>query len=409
MKPIVSLLARRFLTGKKRNAFLSFISAISLFGVALGVAALVTVMAVMEGFEAKLRSLITGVNSHITLYSSQQVIRDHAQLAKRIERDFPEITASSPFILSEVMIAHNGKLSGSLIEGVDRPAAMRTTEILNQLSQGEFAPQPATKEAPAGIVLGSVLADNLGAKLGAVITAVSPYFDQGTLEPRQKRFVVTGILSTGMYEYDSKLSLIGLEEARAFFDLPFHSASGFRLKTSDPSTSIQVAGKIRQKLGVPYRSRDWTELNQNLLYAIKLQKVVIFIVLVAIIVVAAFNIMSTLVIMMDEKKREMAILKAIGLGPADSSRVFTIVGAIIGGAGALAGAALGLVLCQILSSTQFVQIPADVYYISYLPVDVRLSTLLFIIFCALLVALLATVYPSWRVAKESPIEGLRYE
>lgn len=408
MKPIVSLLAKRFLTGKKRNAFLSFISLISLFGVALGVAALVTVMGVMEGFESKLRSLITGAHSHVILYSTRQLIRDHEQLKARLEKEYPEIVAISPYVFSEVMIAHEGKIVGSLIEGLDRESAARTTELLKQVSRGDFPVEVANDEIPA-IVLGSVVAEQLGADIGSVVTAVSPYFDSGTLQPRQKKFRVSGILSTGMYEYDSKYSLVTMAEALRFFDLPYKTASAFRIKTKDASKSEKLVKDLNRGLGFPYVARDWTELNHNLLYAIKLQKVVIFIVLVSIIVVAAFNIMSTLVIMMDEKKREMAILKAIGLAPRDSAKVFITVGTIIGGTGAIAGTVLGLILCQVLATTKFVQLPPDVYYISYLPVDIRPWTLIFIVFCALLVALAATIYPAWRVAKDSPIEGLRYE
>jgi lipoprotein-releasing system permease protein len=413
-KSIVVLLSRRFLTGKSKSGFLSFISMISLFGVGLGVAALVTVMAVMEGFETKLHSLITGTHSHIILYSAKNIIREPEQLEKRLMDEFPDIVAVAPYVFSEVMIAHRGKIVGSLIEGIDREGAERTTKVIERISRGKFPEQsraiaPSEEGKLPTIVLGSVVAEELGVEIGTEVSVVSPYFDQGTLEPRARRFLVSGILSTGMYEYDSKYSLIDVKEAVDFFQLPTKSASALRIKTKDPALSARMVPKVKAFLGFPYNVRDWSELNQNLLYAIKLQKAVIFIVLTAIILVAAFNIMSTLVILMDEKKREMAILKAMGLTPRDASRVFLSMGIILGGSGALAGSILGLILCQILSTTQFVRLPPDIYFISYLPVDVRLSTLLFILLCALGVAVLATLYPSWRARMESPIEGLRYE
>ena len=418
LNPIVPLLAKRFLTGKKRNIFLSFISLISLFGVCLGVGALIVVMAVMEGFETKLHSLITGTHSHVILYSAKNVIRDRKQLEARLKKEYPEIEAISGYVFSEVMVAHKGKISGSLIEGLDRESAERTTKVLEHISRGEFpvgaGPKPAAGEAEGErvlptIVLGSVIGEQIGAEIGDQVNVISPYFDNGTLQPRARLFKVSGILSTGMYEYDSKYTLIDQGEAIDFFQLPAKSASALRIKTKDPAKSHILANRLKVFLGFPYMARDWSELNQNLLYAIKLQKMVIFIVLASIIIVAAFNIMSTLVIMMDEKKRDMAILKAMGLAPADAARGFVAVGAIIGGAGAIAGCAIGLILCQILATTRFVQLPPDVYFISYLPVDVRPLTLVFIVFCALGVALAATIYPSWRVRVESPIEGLRYE
>ncbi|RYZ98596.1 MAG: FtsX-like permease family protein, partial [Proteobacteria bacterium] len=181
------------------------------------------------------------------------------------------------------------------------------------------------------------------------------------------------------------------------------------IKTTDADTSREVAGKLEKEMGFPFRARDWTELNRNLLYAVKLQKAVIFVVLTAIILVAAFNIMSTLMMMMSEKKKEMSILKAMGLSPRRSATVFLRVGLLIGLSGAVAGIALGLFLCLVLAKTRFITLPADVYFISFLPVDVRPQTLLLIAACAVVVALIATIYPSYRIAVESPVEGLRYE
>jgi lipoprotein-releasing system permease protein len=220
---------------------------------------------------------------------------------------------------------------------------------------------------------------------------------------------VAGITTTGMYEYDVKYSYIDIVEAREFFKIPLNSASAFKIKTSSANQSFGVARKLEDELGYPYATRDWTELNKNLLYAIKLQKAVIFIVLTAIVLVAAFNIMSTLVMMMSEKKREISILKAMGLKNRDAAAVFISVGAIIGVSGALGGAALGLLIGQVLKHTRFIQLPADVYFISYLPVDMQPTTLGLIMLVSVVIALMATLYPSWTVARESPVEGLRYE
>jgi lipoprotein-releasing system permease protein len=212
-----------------------------------------------------------------------------------------------------------------------------------------------------------------------------------------------------MYEYDSKYSMVSADEARDFFRLPANAASAIKIKTRNANTSKRITDKLERELGYPYRARDWTELNRNLLYAVKLQKAVIFVILTAIIVVAAFNIMSTLMMMMSEKKKEMSILKAMGLSPRRSAEVFLRVGLLIGISGAVAGIALGLLICLVLAKTRFISLPADIYFISYLPVDVQAPTLLLIAACAVVVALLATLYPSYRIARESPVEGLRYE
>lgn len=405
---IVALVAKRFLTGKKRNAFLSFIALVSLFGVCLGVGALTVVMGVMEGFESQLRSIITGTHSHIVLYSSRQIITDPAELEERVRQIAGnEIEAVSPYVFSEVMLAKGARVVGSMMEGVE-DTVVQATDITRHLVKGEM-PTRAEPNVPPTILIGSNLAESLGAQPGDELMVISPFFEKEGMQPRSRKFRVSGILSTGMYEYDSKYSMVHADEARDFFRLPIGAASAMKIKTTNADRSILAVEKLQKELGYPYRTRDWTELNRNLLYAVKLQKAVIFVILTAIILVAAFNIMSTLMMMMSEKKKEMSILKAMGLSPRRSSLIFLRVGLLIGLSGAVAGLALGLFLCLVLAKTRFIHLPADVYFISYLPVEVRPGTLLLIAGCAVVVALLATLYPSYRVAKESPVEGLRYE
>ena len=406
---IVSWLARRFLMGKKRNTFLSFISMVSLFGVCLGVAALTVVMSVMEGFESQLQSIATGSHSHITLLSSRQLILNRYDLEERVRKiGADRIEAVSPIVFSEVMLAMGSRVVGSIMEGVEKDTLKQVTDIEKHLVKGEMPEGGVLGHAPT-IILGSALAEALNAKIGDTISVISPFFDQENMQPRARRFLVSGLINTGMYEYDSKYSMIQGDEARDFFKFPIASAVALRIKTKDASQSVTLARKLQAELGFPYQTKDWTDLNRNLLYAIRLQKSVIFVILTAIVVVAAFNIMSTLMMMMSEKKKEMSILKAMGLSPWNSAKVFVSVGLWIGGSGAALGVALGLLLGFILSKTQFIKLPADIYFISYLPVEVRPFTLLLISFCAIIVAVLATLYPAYRVAKESPVEGLRYE
>jgi lipoprotein-releasing system permease protein len=409
MSPIVATVARRFLTGKKRNAFLSFIAFVSLFGVCLGVAALTVVMGVMEGFETQLRSIITGTHSHIVLYSARQLIPNEVEIEDRLRALAQgKIVALGPYIFSEVMLARGQRVVGSVVEGIENDSALATTDLARNLAEGELPSRAVPGELPK-IVLGGNVAEALGAKLHDEISVISPFFDKDSLQPRSRKFRVGGIVSTGMYEYDSKYSLMDAEEARDFFHIPASTVSAIKIKTSDPAHSHELAALLQKELGYPYRARDWTELNRNLLYAVRLQKGVIFVILTAIILVAAFNIMSTLMMMMSEKKKEMSILKAMGLSRLASSSIFMRVGLLIGLGGAAAGVALGLGICLFLANTRFIRLPADVYFISYLPVDVRPGTLALIAVCAVVVALLATLYPAYRVAVESPVEGLRYE
>lgn len=400
---LVNTVARRFLTGRKHNAFLSFIALVSLFGVCVGVAALTVVMGVMEGFETQLRSIITGTHSHIVLYSARQMIPNQVGMEDRLRQlGGDQIEALGPYIFSEVMLAKGPRVVGSIVEGIDNDSAKKTTDLESHLVQGTL-PEKGT------IVIGGNLAEALGAKLNDEINVISPFFEKESLQPRSRKFKVGGIVSTGMYEYDSKYSLLDADEARDFFRISPSVTSAIKIKTTNPQKSAELAAHIQKELGYPYRARDWTELNRNLLYAVKLQKAVIFVILTAIILVAAFNIMSTLMMMMSEKRKEMSILKAMGLTPRASSGIFMRVGLLIGLSGAATGIALGLVICGILAKTRLIRLPADVYFISYLPVDVRPSTLLLIATCAVVVALAATLYPSYRIAVESPVEGLRYE
>lgn len=405
---IVALVAKRFLTGKKRNTFLSFIAGVSLFGVCVGVAALTVVMGVMEGFESQIRSIVTGTHSHVMLYSGRQIITNRFDLEERVRRIAgDDIEAMSPYIFSEVMLAKGSRVVGSMVEGVEENISAATL-IKEHLVKGVMPEKSILGRTPT-IILGSVIAESLHAEVDDEITMISPFFDKDGMQPRSRKFKVAGILSTGMYDYDSKYSMMDAEEARDFFRLPSAAASAFKIKTKNPDQSRLIADKIEAELGAPFRTKDWTELNRNLLYAIKLQKSVIFIILTAIIVVAAFNIMSTLMMMMSEKKKELSILKAMGLSSRKTSGVFVTVGFLIGTAGAVAGVSLGLLLGFILAKTRFIHLPPDVYFISYLPVDIRPLTLGVISVCALVVALLATLYPAYRVAMESPVEGLRYE
>lgn len=409
MASIVNTVARRFLTGRKSNAFLSFIALVSLFGVCLGVAALTVVMGVMEGFESQLRSIATGTHSHIVLRSAKQMIPNQVELEDRIRAiGGDQILALGPFIFSEVMLAKGPRVVGAMVEGIEEAGAKGTTDIEKHLVQGEMPQRGRGDELPT-ILLGGNIAETLGAKLGDSVNMISPFFDKESLQPRSRKFKVGGIVSTGMYEYDSKYSLMHADEAREFFRIPAAAVSAIKIKTVDAAKSQELAQKLQKELGYPHRAHDWTELNRNLLYAVKLQKTVIFIVLTAIILVAAFNIMSTLMMMMSEKRKEMSILKAMGLSPRKSAGIFLRVGLLIGLSGAAAGLALGLSICLTLAKTRFIKLPSDVYFISFLPVDVRPGTLLLISACAVIVALGATLYPSYRIAVESPVEGLRYE
>ncbi len=406
----VTILARGFLLSKTSDGFLSLISWVSVVGVALGVLALTVVTSVINGFEGELGDAISGLNGDVVLYSRADPVVDPALIRQKIMRALPQTEAISASLITELMAAGPLGTGGVLLEGIDPEAAAKATTLPKRILKGRMP------QADGEIVLAKVLAEKIGATVGNPIRLVIPQVASAGSEgesrslgiPKILEATVVGIASLGMYEYDSKYAFAKIDWSQKIFGLP-NRASTFKLKLprgEDPRAASDLLG---ESFGYPFRSKDWTQLNKNLFYAIKLEKIVISIILLAIVIVAAFNVVSTLMMMIHDKTKEIAILKAMGLRPGQGFRIFALIGLGIGLVGTGAGMGLGLLLNVLLDRTKLIRLPADVYYIEYLPVTMDWNEIAWIGCLALLIILGATIYPAFRVSTQSPMEGIRYD
>jgi lipoprotein-releasing system permease protein len=413
-RPLELYIGLRYTRAKRRNHFISFISLISIMGIALGVAALITVLSVMNGFEQELRTRILGMASHASISGYQQPLVDW-QGSAQLAMQHPQVVGVAPYVAGEVMLTRGSKVSGALVRGIlpEREPAVSTV--------GEHMRAGGLQDLTAGeyrIILGSELAYNLGAHIGDHVTMVTPqanYSPAGVL-PRLRRFQVVGIFEVGMYEYDRGVALVHMEDAARLFKLD-DAVTGVRLKLEDLFQAPRVSRQLADQLGGNLRVEDWTRQHANFFRAVQTEKRVMFVILTLIVAVAAFNIVSTLVMVVTDKQADIAILRTLGATPAAILRIFMIQGAMIGmlgtALGVVGGVALALNVETIVPAieqafgVQFM--PADVYYISDLPSRLDLSDVWRIGVVAFLLSFLATWYPAWRASKTQPAEALRNE
>ncbi len=400
--------ALRYFKSKKRHSSISINTLISIAGVALGVMTLITVLAVMSGFHEDLQTKILGVNPHIVLLSYKGRIRDHSSIMKKIS-GIDGVSDSAPFLYGQVMLRSGDRAQGTIVRGIDPLIGTGTTDILKHLKVGSVDDLKTGTPKP-GIIIGRELLRNLGAYVGDEIDMISPLAEMGPLGmmPKMKKFRVIGYFEAGMYEYDSGLVFINLQDAQRFFKYD-GAVTGIEIKIDDPYNAAAVADRIEREFGVPYYARDWMQMNRNLFSALKLEKIVMFIILTLIILVASFNIISSLIMIVIEKGREIAIMKTMGATNRGIMSIFMLHGLIIGVAGTAIGVAGGYGLCMILKTYKFITLPADVYYLSYLPVKMSLFDFTVVPLSAILITFMATLYPSWQAAKLDPVEPLRYE
>lgn len=400
----------RYLKSTKKKGFLSLISLISVAGVAVGVMALIIVIAVMTGFGEEFRDKILGVNSHVVVQKFGGAMPDYDAVLATVN-EHPMVTGATPYVYGQSMITTGSGGSGCVVRGIDPATAGQVLSLPDQLIHGsglqDLLP-PAPGEAP-GIIIGIQLARQLRVHMGDRLRLLSP---SGPLSPmgiipRLKSCRITGIFETGMYEYDSSLVYIDLNTAQDFFDIPAQ-AHGIEVTITDIYQAAEVAADLRDSLGEMFQVKDWMAMNYNLFSALKLEKTAMFIILTLIVLVAAFNIISTLIMVVMEKTKEIAILKAMGATAQQILRIFIYEGLFIGVSGTLIGLAGGLGVCQLLSRYKFIELPSDVYPISTLPIKVLPLDVSLIAIAGVLITLLATIYPSWQAAKVEPSTSLRY-
>lgn len=416
----------RYLRSRRPSALVSFITVISTVGVALGVLALIVVIAVMSGFERELREKILGTKSHVlVLKAGDGILHEPARIVQTV-RAVPGVAAASPFTLHQVMLVSARGVAGAVLQGVDPASKGEVGDLAKALRQGslaDLAPAPVAgpdREAPLdGVLLGRTLAFTLGVTVGEPVTVLSPLgggISPLGVTPRLKRFRVAGVFSVGMHEYDSGLAYVAIPAAQQFFRLG-EAVTGVEVRLHDFWRAGEVAEAIQERLGPPHYARTWMQMYQPLFSALRLEKITMFVILVMIVVVASFGIVSTLSMAVVEKRKEIAILKAMGATAGSILKIFLVKGLVIG----LAGTALGVVgglsitynldpivgfLERLLGVRAF---PAEVYFLDRLPHQVNPGDLGTILICSLAIAFLATVYPALQASRLDPVEAMRYE
>jgi lipoprotein-releasing system permease protein len=411
------LIALRYLRAKRRQRTVSLNTFISIAGVTLGVAALIATLAVMSGFEENLREKILGTNAHVVIVDRvQRPIQGYDELVKTVS-GLPHVVAAAPFTFNQVLLTAESNVHGVVLRGIDPATEGSVTDLERNLIDGRLAdlttafPPPVDKPELSpryGIIIGKELALRLGVFMGDTLNVVSPQGTMGPfgLVPKLRPYQVVGIFDSGMYDYDSSFAYISIEQAQDFFQMG-PAVNGIEIKVDEIFRAAQVAAAAEAALGGQYWVRDWRDMNRNLFSALKLEKIIMFIILILIILVAAFNIIGTLTMIVIEKSREIAILKAMGATRRAVMGIFMLDGLIIGGVGIVIGIPLGYLVCWAIET--FYTLPADVYYISHIPVRIYPFDVALVAGSALLITFLATVYPSWQAGRLAPVEALRYE
>jgi lipoprotein-releasing system permease protein len=402
-------LGMRYLRAKRKQAFISVITVISILGVMVGVMALVVVLSVMNGFRADLMSKILGVNSHLLVLSYGGAFKEYKKVAERIGY-VDGVLAATPFIYSQVMVNKSGNVSGTILRGIEPETAGSVLNIEHMIKDGSLTSLKSSSDGLPAIIVGKELSRQLGAYPGDILDMVSP---EGKLTPlgrapNTQKFKVTAIFDSGMYEYDASMVFVSLKEAQAFLGIG-DRATGLEVRVKDVYKSESVGQRIQENLGNPYWTKDWKVMNRSLFSALKLEKITMFIILTMIVLVGALNIISTLVMVVMEKTRDVAILRAMGASGKSIMSIFMLQGLLVGLVGTLVGLASGLGLCHLLAKYKFISLPSDVYYISTLPVRVEFGDVCFVALAAVLISFLATLYPSWHASKLNPVEAIRYE
>jgi lipoprotein-releasing system permease protein len=408
------LIGTRYLRSAHRRGFVSFVALMSVLGLTLGVAVLVVVLSVMNGFERELRSRMLSVTSHATLMGVEGSLPDW-QVARAAGERMAGVRAAVPYVESQSMIAHGRKVTGTVVRGIVPAEERRATGLAQRITTGSI---DDLEPGAYRIVLGSALARELGAGLGDPVIVMAP---EGTatpsgVMPRMKTFRVSGIFESGMYEFDRGLALVHMQDAARLYRLG-ESVTGIRLALDDPLRAPAVVESLALSLGGAYYVSDWTRVHANFFRSIELTKSMMFVILLMIVAVAAFNIVSTLVMIVKEKQTDIAILRTIGAGPRNVLAMFAVQGVLIGLAGAVLGALLGILISfnleeiihglERLLGTQFLD--ARVYFMSDLPAFVEWPDVVQVASVAFALCALATVYPAWRASRTAPAEALRHD
>ncbi len=400
-------IALRYLKGQRKTPFSLLVTLFSIGGVLVGVAALIIVLSVMNGFEREVRTRIIGMTAHITIYSANNTIDGWEDLAKKLEKE-KELVSYSPFVITRVAVLAKKSVDAMLLKGVIPEFQERVSNLSPYMKFGSFSFEDSTTNE---LIVGEFLAERLGIIPGDTVELVFPNLNQksilGIPKISPKKFVVTGIFGIGLYEYDSELAYTSLKTLQNLMNLG-NSVTSIELKIKDFYKANKVAKRIAALVGLPFYAVSWAEINKNLFSWIIIEKWTMFLLLSLIIGVAAFNIVSTLIMVVIEKTKEIGILKAIGASSKDIMLIFIYQAIIVGGVGILLGTILGGGICLIQEHFKIISLPPEIYSINALPVDTRAIDVILIITFTLVVILLSSLYPSKKASKLMPINAIRY-
>lgn len=401
------LIAKRYLTAKRKQAFISVITLISILGIIIGVMALIIAIALITGFQGDVQDKILGSTSHIMVSDlSGEGLEDYPQFISKIKK-IKGIISVTPVVHDTVLLKGPYKASGAMLKGIDFDLEKKYSHWLQKLEKGQI---PAPDSKREGILLGREMAFSMGAGIGdvVIVLASSSRLSPIGLIPKTKKFMVTGIFNTGLYEFDSSYALISLESAQRFFDLK-ERVSFLQIKIEDIFQAPKIGNQIKQMIPLIAYVTTWMELNKSLFSALKLEKNIMFLTIALIVFVAALNIIATLILMVMEKTRDIGILIAMGATAQNIKKIFFLQGAMIGVIGTVTGVILGLIWCWLANTFELIKVPEDIYQISYVPFHIRLFDLLLIIGVALSISFLSTLFPSHRASKVDPVIALKYE
>lgn len=402
-------IAKRYLKSKRKSGFLSVFTLISIVGVLIGVAALIFVLSMMNGFEKEVRSRIIGNTAHINVFSiEREGIKDYQELISKLE-ELDHVIAISPVINYKAAIASKKGGDGIIVRGIDIEREIKVTAVSENIIEGNLSFQ--TQDKYPGIIIGYGIAERLSVGLGDHVVLFSlkeESLSSGWIAPKANKFIITGIFETGMYEYDVSLAYISLGSAQGLFNLE-NKVSNIQIKVDNLYNAGKIAREIDSQIGYRYYALDWMHMNKNLFSWMALEKYAMFIVLSLIIAVAAFNIVSTLIMTVLDKKKDIGVLKSMGATSNSIMKIFMVKGLIVGVVGTLLGGILGFLLCWIQQTFNIVSLPAEIYFINSLPIDMRLSDFVLVAFAAIGISFLATIYPARQAAKLDPVEAIRYE
>jgi lipoprotein-releasing system permease protein len=415
--PFELFVGMRYTRAKRKNHFISFISMTSMIGIGLGVAALIVVLSVMNGFQEELRARILGVASHIQITGANNSLENWPEVANAAQPS-PHVLGVAPYIMAQSMLSNGSAVQGAIIRGVLPSEEGKVSDLADHMRAGQLSD---LKPGEFGVVLGAELAQSLGVVLGDKVVLMAPQgqFTPTGVVPRIKQFTVVGLFQIGMYEYDAGLALINIEDAGVLYRMG-DRVSGIRLKLDDLFLAPEVSRDLSIRLSHQPQSlflTDWTQEHANFFRAVQMEKRVMFIILALIVAVAAFNIVSTLVMAVTDKRADIAIMRTFGASPRSIMAIFMVQGALIGVIGTLVGAFFGVLIALNISTiVPFIEhlfnvqfLAKDVYYISELPSHLIWADVISIVVMSFFLSLLATLYPSWKAAQMSPAEALRYD